>query len=294
MPNVTISRYDVELWVTTIATGDFHYKDIMGLRSVLTPELDSRLRKVLHDICHSPEPTCERIGKKDGIYRPIENGVKPVDFVNLRERDYPIKLPFDLLSYFKVRPDCVGIVAGSKSSGKSGFIYRTVALNIGKINIKLLTNMEGGKEIMYDRFMAMGVDLAVEKQFIYPVYDHYHDYIKDRNTLYLIDYIDAPEGDDFYLIGAQVKKIDRKLQGLNSFAIVGLQKPLKRDTAFGGEQTLKNAIFYLAMDSNKLKIVDAKVPTNKRVHPKNMQWTFLYDDEGTTFLNIQRSYETDL
>ncbi|GAH02456.1 unnamed protein product, partial [marine sediment metagenome] len=78
--------------------------------------------------------------------------------------------------------------------------------------------MEGGRELMYDRFKAMGIDLATAPKFIYPVDNHFHDHIKDRDTLYLIDYIDAPEGDDFYLIGAQIKKIDHKLQGLNSIA----------------------------------------------------------------------------
>jgi hypothetical protein len=82
------------------------------------------------------------------------------------------------------------------------------------------------------------------------------------------------------------------LTGLNSIAIIGLQKPPNRDIAFGGAQTLKEATLYLAMDTNKLKIVDAKVPADKKVHPKNMAWTFLYDNEGTSFLNIQPSYES--
>jgi len=133
----------------------------------------------------------------------------------------------------------------------------------------------------------MGIDLMGIPKFIYPVTDHFHDHIKDKDTLYLIDYIDAPEGDDFYLIGAQIKKIDHKLQGLNSVAVIGLQKPSLRDTAFGGEQTLKVASLYLAMDSHKLKIVDAKVPADPKVHPKNMRWTFQLDEEGTKFTNIQ-------
>jgi len=72
--------------------------------------------------------------------------------------------------------------------------------------------------------------------------------------------------------------------------VIGLQKPAMRDTAFGGEQTLKTASLYLAMDSHKLKIVDAKVPADPKIHPKNMQWSFDYSESGTQFLNIQRSY----
>ena len=283
MPNV--KPFDIELWIKTIPTGDFHYKDVLD--GNIDAEYYGKLRRIMHDLCHSAEPVCETVGRRDGFYRPIDNGVKPIDFTKLRPRDFPIILPFDLRKYVFIYPDTTIIYAGSKSSGKTGLIYLTIKLNWDKINIKLLSNMEGGREMMYDRFKAMGIDLATVPKFIYPVDNHFHDHIKDRDTIYFVDYIDAPEGDDFYLIGAQIKKCDHRLQGLNSVAVIALQKPKDRDTAFGKEQTLKVASLYLAIDSNKLKIVDAKVPADKKVHPKNMQWTFVYDDEGTKFTNIQ-------
>jgi len=286
MPEIT--RYDIETWIKTVATGEFHYKNVMGLEKVLTPKEDNKLRGIIRDLCIAG--VCESIGRNDGRYRPVQDGVEPIDFGKLRPRDFPVILPFDLRKYVFIYPDTTIIVAGSKSSGKTGFCYRTIADNLGKVNIKLLSNMEGGRELMYDRFKAMGIDLATLPKFIYPVSDHFHDHIKDKDTLYVIDYIDAPEGDDFYLIGAQIKKIDHKLQGLNSIAIIGLQKPSMRDTAFGGEQTLKVASLYIAMDTKKLKIVDAKVPANKKMHPKNMQWTFDYFDDGTRFDNIEESW----
>lgn len=285
MPKVTL--YDIALWIKTIPTGDFHYK------AVLDGDIDSayygNLRRIMHDLCHATNPVCETVGRRDGYYRPIDNGVAPIDFTKLRPRDFPIILPFDLRKWVFVYPDTTIIYAGSKSSGKTGLIYQTIKLNWNNpgLNIILLSNMEGGREMMYDRFKAMGIDLATVPKFIYPVDNHFHDHIKDRDTIYFIDYIDAPEGDDFYLIGAQVKKCDHKLQGLNSVAVIALQKPKDRDTAFGKEQTLKVASLYLAIDSNKLKIVDAKVSADKKTHPKNMQWTFTYDEAGTKFTNIQ-------
>ena len=283
MPKVTL--YDIALWIKTIPTGDFHYKEVLD--GNIDSEYYGKLRRIMYDLCHSAEPICETVGRRDGYYRAIENGVKPVDFSKLRPRDFPVVLPFNLRKYVFVYPDTVLIVAGSKSSGKTGFCYRTIADNWGKINIILLSNMEGGRELMYDRFEAMGLDLTTLPKFIYPVNANFHDHIKEKDTLYVVDYIDAPEGDDFYLIGAQIKKIDRKLQGLNSVALIGLQKPSTRDTAFGGEITLKVASLYIAMDKSKLKIVDYKVPADKKVNPKNMQWTFTYDEAGTKFTNIQ-------
>jgi len=283
------TKYDVELWIKTIATGEFHYKEVMD--GQVDPLSFTNLRKIMSNLCKGKEALVEPIGRRDGYYRVIQNSARPVDFSSMKIRkDFPVVLPFDLRKYVFIYPDTTMVIAGSKSGGKTGFIYQTYGLNKAEINTVLLSNFEGGASQMYDRFLAMGVDLGKEPKFIYQVDDNFHDYIKEPNTLYLIDYIDAPEGVDFYIIGAKVAKVDRKLQGLNSVALIGLQKPAGRDTAFGGEQTLKVASLYLAMDNQKLKIVDAKVPADKKTHPKNMQWTFLYDAEGTKFTNIQPAY----
>ena len=289
MAEIEVTRYQVEEWIKNIATGEFHYTNVLGLKNKLDPQNDTKLRKIIFDICHAREPILESVGRNDGYYRPIDDGVEPLDWQSEDARkDSGLILPFDLRKYVFIYPDTTSVVAGSKSSGKTGFCYRTVALNMNRVHTVLLSNMEGGINMLRDRLNSMDIKIPVPAPFkVLPVYDNYHDYIKDPDTLYVIDYIDAPDGADFYLIGAQIKKIDRKLQGLNSVAVIGLQKPKGRDTAFGGEQTLKSPTLYIAMDDSKLKIVDAKVPANKKLHPKNMQWTFLYDDEGTNFINIQ-------
>jgi hypothetical protein len=286
-----VTKRDIELWIQTVARGEFHYKQVLD--GAVNPTSFSKVRKYIHELCYPRvgDPICEPIGRRDGYYRPIEEQAKPVDFTNtVGGKGSPVILPFDLRKWVFIYPETVIAIGGSKSSGKSGFLYRTVALNLGKMNVRLLSNMEGGKEQMYDRFKAMGIDLTKQPPFIYYVEDNFHDYIKEPNTLYAIDYIDAPEGVDFYMIGAAIGKVRKKLTKVGgSVAAIGLQKPYRRDIAFGGDGTLKNCDLYLAMDSNKLKIVDAKVPADKRIHPKNMQWTFVYSEEGTEFLNITQS-----
>ena len=282
-----ITRKDIEDWIGTIPTGEFHYKEVLD--GQIDPASFGLLRKYMHDICNTKEPICESVGRRDGYYIAIDNHARPLDWQSVGSKiDSGLVLPLDLRKYAFIYPDTTVVLAGAKSSGKSGFLYRTVVLNMNRVRVELLTNLEGGLGMLKDRFDAMDIDIPVPAPFsVKFVTDHFHQYIKHPNTLYVIDYIDAPEGTDFYMIGAQVKKIDQKLQGLGSNAVIGLQKPAGRDTAFGGEQTLKAATLYLAMDSNKLKIVDAKVPADKTVHPKNMAWTFLYEDEGTKFINIQ-------
>lgn len=285
---IELTRYAVETWWKTVATGECHYTKVLD--GTVSPTSYGKLRKIMYDLCHSPKPCCESVGRKDGYYRPIQDLPLPVDWQNIPARvDFPIELPFELRKYVFIYPNTVTVVAGSKSSAKTGFLYRTAVLNMHNTPTILLSNMEGGREQMWDRFMAMGVNLDSAPLTVYYVCDNFHDFVKQPRTLYLIDYIDAPEGTEFYLIGGLISKIRKKLQD-NSVAVIGLQKPFHRDIAVGGESTLKDATLYLALDTYKLKIVDAKVPADDTITPRNMQWTFKLTEKGTMFTDIAPYY----
>ena len=284
--NKELERHDVEEWIRNIPTGEFHYKGVLDGK--VTPGSYDKLRKIMHYITHAKDPICEPVGKRDGYYRPVQRLPETLDWQSAGSRQqFPLILPFNLREYVWIYPNTVTVVGGSKSSGKTGFLYRTIVLNMGKVNIILLSNMEGGIEQMRDRFDVMGVEIPNPAPWrTLRVDSNFHDFIKEPNTLYVIDYITAPE-DEYWKIGTQITKIQRKLE--NSVAVVGLQKPFNRDIAVGGEGTLRDATLYLALNKNKLKIVDAKVPNKPTVNPTNMQWTFLYDKAGTDFINIQRT-----
>lgn len=280
-----LTSHDVREWIKNTATGEFHYTKILD--GQVSKEAYDKLRKIMYDLCHAVEPVVESVGKKDGYYRPIQDLPEPVIWQDLPEkRDFPIVLPFDLRKYVFIYPNTVSIVAGSKSAGKTAFLLRTVVLNMNHIPVTLLSNLEGGREQLRDRFASMDIQIPTPAPFrVIEAHDHFHDFIKDEGTLYVVDYVDVPEGSEFYMIGAQITKIRRKLR--NSIAIIGLQKPSMRDTAFGGEATLKDATLYLAMDKNKLKIVDAKVPADPKILPNNMSWKFHMKDGGTNFEYIE-------
>jgi len=278
----------VRQWISTMVTEPIHYTKACDEQ--FSREYWPHLRVIFKRLCD--EGLIESVGGKDGMYRPVDNHAKPLDWQGYDAKsDSGLILPFGLREYVMIYPDTVCVVAGSKSSGKTGFLYRTVVLNMNQMNVVLLTNLEGGILMLRDRFNAMDIEIPSPAPFrVLHVSSHFHDYIKEANTLYVVDYIDPPEN-EFYKVGSYIRAISNKLQGLNSLAVVGLQKPSNRDTAFGGDLTLQVATLYIAMDSKKLKIVDAKVPAIKTIHPKNMQWTFDYDDEGTRFTNIKLNYE---
>lgn len=293
-----LTKYDVEQWIRYTATGEFHYTKV--LEGEVLKSAYPKLRKIMYDLCHPVDPVknppcVETIGRNDGRYRPIEEMPPVEDWQGLdTSKDFPLILPLDLRKYVWIDTNSLIIFAGSKDSCKTGLLMRTVALNMPLMHVEFLTNMEGGPTQMKRRFDAMDIEIPYPAPFgTRHIIDNFHDAIQFPDTLYVIDYIDVPESGEFYMIGASLAKIQAKL--VNSVAIVGLQKRTGSDTAYGGEQTLKKATLYLALDSmgkntSKIKIVSAKRPANPKIIPKNMMWTFDYSGEGTNFDNIQPYY----
>lgn len=281
----------VRIWIQNVPTGEFHYKQILNGR--IDPAAYDKLRSIMHDLCHEKEPVCEPVGRRDGYYRHIMPLPEAVDWASADTRKgFPVDLPFELRKYVWIYPDTVIVLAGSKSSGKTGFLYQTIKLNLGKdFRIILLTNMEGGVEQMKDRMNAVGI-LDQSAFTSLPVSENFHDAIREEKTLYLIDYIKAPD-DEFYRVGGLISKILDKLKGKGSVAVVAVQKQFGKDVARGGSSTLDSATLYLSLDKNKLKIVDAKAPADPTIDPVNKTWTFIYNKKGTEFVNPVESEELD-
>lgn len=280
----------VRSWLLVV-DGEFHYTKACDSQfdRIHYPHLRMIFKRL------AEKGLVEKVGSKDGYWRVVQDLAKPIDWRDYKAHaDSGLELPFNLRQWVFLYPDTSVVVAGSKSSGKTGFLYRTVVMNMnGKRKVKLLTNLEGGVGQLKDRFDSMGIVPDPPPFEVIPVYDNYHDYVKEPQTLYVIDYIDVPDGESFYKIAHYLKKITNKLQGLDSMAVIGLQKPANRDIATGGEQTLKPVSLYLAIDSGKLKIVDAKVPVDPLLHPKDMQWTFSYEESGTQFTDIKPYWGTE-
>lgn len=290
MPEFT--RDMVREWCKA-TTGIFHYKHILDgrINIKLNPKAYDKLRADVKALCD--EAVIEVIKDRgNGWYRLIQDIPTPINWQGINSRqDSGIILPFDLRKYVWIDPNSSIIVAGSKDSGKTGFLLRTVFLNMDKKKVILLSNMEGGVNQIKRRFEAMGVDMNNPPFVTYPVIDNFHDLVKEPDALYVIDYIDVPETGEFFMIAPAIAKIQVKSQ--NNVFVIGLQKKTTSDYAYGGEQTIKKASLYVAMNPSRLKIVSAKIAADPKIYPKNMTWTFQYDEEGTNFVNIVQAYEQE-
>ena len=78
-----VTKRDIELWIQTIAKGEFHYKEVLD--GGVNPASFGKVRKYLHELCYPRvgDPMCEPVGRRDGYYRPIQDIVKPIDFTKV-------------------------------------------------------------------------------------------------------------------------------------------------------------------------------------------------------------------
>jgi len=285
MDELTVNA--VREWIRLVPTGQFHYTKILD--GAVHPDSYAKLREYVARCCKDgiAEPT----GNRDGTYRRVEALPLPVNWEPINpNQDSGLILPFNLRKYVWIDPNTSVVVAGSKDSGKSGFLMRTVYLNMGHRKVIFLCNMEGGINQLKRRFEAMGVDMTCPPFETYTVTENFHDAMKETGVLYVVDYIDVPDTGEFFMIAPALSRIQVKLYD-NTNAVIGLQKKTNSDLAYGGEQTLKKTTLYLAMNPGKIKIVSAKIHANPTIDPKNMQWTFLYSEEGTRFDNVVQAVD---
>jgi len=267
-------------------TGHFHLRTIHNEVGIGSDEGKSHLRVILNRLCQK-KVIAPLNSKGDGWYRVIDSDAPEILWQNADpEATIPLKFPFELEKYAKIFPKSIVIVAGTKNAGKTGFLYKTIVLNMYNFAIDLF-NSETGKEQMKERFGGFDIEIPNPPPFrTLERYENFSDVI-DPNRISIIDYLDLDS--EIYMVGAEINKIFQKLQ--NGVAVIGLQKPPGRDLAYGAGFTAKRATLYIALDSNKIKIVYAKNPAQRGLNPNNMQWTFLWNDSGTDFINVQKSYE---
>lgn len=279
-------------WVESVR-GTFDIKDIFYEVGIETPENKKKLRVYLSRL--EERETLVYLG--GNRYRKRDMKAEKIEWEKADPtKTIPLKFPFNEQEFCQIYPKSIIIVAGSKNTGKTEYLYTFLKLNIGKFPIDLF-NSETSPEQMKGRFLSHGITSS-EGFDVYERYDNFADVIHP-NRISIIDYLDL--NSEVYLVGTEIDQIFRKLK--TGVAIIGLQKPppssflmkngekkiIDRDLAYGGGFTAKRAALYLSLSINKFKLVYVKTPKKGNVNPQNMTFTFNIDEEGH-FTNIQRYY----
>ena len=284
----------VDEWVAPIK-GTFDIKDICFDLDIASSEGKRKLRVYLARL--EKRGVLAYLGGNK--FRKIDNELPEISWQTADlNAVLPLRFPFGEHNYCKISPKSIVIVAGTKNSGKTAYLYNFIKLNMDRFGIDLY-NSETSPQQMKERFDPLAIpDPAPFK--VYERYDNFADVIQP-DRISVIDYLDM--NSEVYMIGTEIDSIFRKLR---SVAVIGLQKPpptvtfikgvrksIERDLAYGGGFTAKRSVLYISIGSNKLKIVHIKTPTRRVNNPDNMVFTFQINQDGIHFDNIQRYYDGD-
>lgn len=282
-------------WLSMIS-GPFQLSDICREHGIVSESGKSSLRVYMWRLAQ--DGVIEPIKNHDGMYRPIESHVEEIDWQAADITNVvPVKFPFAIHEVAKLFPRSIVVVAGAKNQGKTEFIYSFVHMNMDKFEIDLF-NSETGPEQMKLRLSTFNPPIPNPAPFkSYSRYDNFADVIQPDHVA-AIDYMDF--NSEVYEVGTEIDRIFRKLT--KGIAVIGLQKPtaqkqlykgetrtIPRDLGYGGAFSAKRAVLYISLDAHVCKLIYVKNPTNPRINPANMQWTYEFDEEGH-FKNIQRKY----
>ncbi len=268
----------------------FSQEDIWKFFNWKEPETRKAVsRKLYNETKELKVPILEKLDRK---YRLIDVDLEEMDWQSADEKcTIDLVFPFDLQKYVKIFPKGIVVISGTSNAGKTAFLYNFILDNMGK-HIITLYNSETSKEQMKERMLNFHREIPAPAPFkTVERYDNFADVIHP-DQISVIDYIDHDI--EVYLNGAEITRIFRKLN--KGVAVVALQKKpnpkdfkgreIRIDIGYGGTPTVKRASLYIAMDSNRLRIVKGKSWVNSEVNPSGLAWKFKLV-EGAHFVNIE-------
>lgn len=243
---------EIRTWIA-LQEGEFQTRDIFDELNIPKAK-KSNISKILSRLIS--EKLVERTGRRTGCFRRIEKELVGMDIFGTEIKTVNITLPFGINDMVKIMPGNVTTLAGEKGAGKTGFLLNVAADNLGKLAIHYFNSEMGAGEMRARLELFQDVPL---KDWGYVNFYERDENFQDvvvpgEGNLNIIDYLEIYE--DFWLVKKRIAEIWRKLEG--AIAIIALQKPRGRDTAFGGEGTIEKARLALALEKGLLKIVSAK------------------------------------
>lgn len=250
---------EIREWVN-VTSGDFSVTLCDKECQVVTSEERTNRRKIIQRLVESK--IIEKDRSREGIYRRIDSDLEEIDFINVKDEEIKLSLPFEIEKFVKIMPKNIIVVAGEPNAGKTAFL-----LNVAKDN-------QHDKEIHYFS-SEMGAYETRERlgKFDYPL-DQWRAKFWERssdfadvirpNAVNIIDFLEIHE--NFWEVGKLLKQIHDRLD--KGVCFVALQKNPRRkskdgtisgEVGLGGMRGLEKPRLYLTMStSNIIQIIKAK------------------------------------
>jgi hypothetical protein len=262
---------EIESWIS-VTSGDFSVTQCYQVLHLVTKEEKTAARQAIYRLKEAGE--IEPTGSKMGHYRKIDKSFEPLQgFTEDVLAPIDIKLPLKLDMYAKIFQSNIVIIAGEKSTGKTGFCLNFTQLNFDSpYPIRYISSEFSGGEL-YERLEPMGLD--PEKWIKRIEFNRFRGEPQDAilpDGINIVDYLEVKDG-EFPKVGHNIDKIYDKLE--KGMAIICLQKNQGTDLARGGGMTLDKSRLYISLTrqrtdkglKNYANIVDCKNRQMKEINP---------------------------
>ena len=231
-----------EFVVTTF--GHFSTTDVYNFMGLSTRDNKKKVSVCLGRMVD--EGIIERVGNKNGQFRRVENNFVPITTFDPSDIT-PIKLefPLDLHEYAKIYQGNVIILAGEKSTGKSGYCLSFATMNQDHPQKVRYISSEFGSGELLERLEPMNID--TDKWIKNVEFNIFRGEPQDAispNAINIVDYLEVKDG-EFFKIGSQIDKIFNKLK--KGIALIALQMTPGQEFARGGAMTLDKARLYFTL-----------------------------------------------
>ncbi|MCP3681561.1 MAG: hypothetical protein GY861_02630, partial [bacterium] len=144
--------------------------------------------------------TCERVGKKNGVFRKIDTDLEVLDFVNVDEKEVDIWLPFGLHNMVTILPGNIILISGERNAGKTALLLNLIRYNMQKFDVHYFNSEMGALEM---KMRLKNFDDICLSDWKFSAYNRTHDFadviIPGEGNLNLVDFLEA--SDEFYRIG---------------------------------------------------------------------------------------------
>ena len=234
--------------------GEFTLRDVCDMTGVgLDKAAKNKTSAILCKLVK--EKKVERVGRKNGVFRKVDDDLNIMDFLNAEEKDVQMWLPFGLHDKVEIHPGNIILLAGEPNSGKTALMFNIIRYNQDKFNVHYFNSEMGATEMKKRLKNFDDMPLSDWKFNAYERADNFADVIvPGEGNINIIDYLEVY--DEFFKVGSLINDIHKKLDG--AIAVICMQKDYGRDVGRGGMTTLEKPRLALAIKPNKLKIVKAK------------------------------------
>jgi len=243
-----------ELQTNTNVTKDTSVTNVTKLRHTINVAL-TRLRD---------EGIIESIQGRRGYYQRIDPAAT-IDWQAASTDPIPIMFPLEIERLVTIYPRNIIVYAGTQNAGKTAHLLNLAFLNRDLMKTKYLCSEMAAQELKV-RLDLFGHPYEEWKKIEFRERSASFASLVDPDGLTIIDFLEL--NDNFYQIAGLLREIYDKLR--SGVCVVGLQKPLGRDTGRGGDMGLEKPRLYLAVDPGRIKIVKAKAWTNHEINPNGL------------------------